>query len=68
MSGLVFDLLEIFLGQCVRQPMVQTDISLEMVVDSRPQHSIKNGIDMGLPLIRGFEIPKGQEVLGTLIH
>ena len=55
---LVLDLLEIFFRQRVSQPMVQTDIGLEMVMDFRAQHSIKNGIDMGLPLIRGFEIPK----------
>ena len=41
---------EIF-GECMRQPVVKTDIGLKMVVNLRPLDSIENGIHMGLPLI-----------------
>ena len=50
-------------GMC--QPMIQTDIGLEMVVNCGTFDSIKNGIDMCLPLVRRFEFPKGNQIWGV---
>ena len=52
-------MLVIVFGQTVGEPVVQTDIGLKVVVNTRTMHSIKNGVDMGLPLIRRLEISKG---------
>ena len=61
--SLIFWLLVFSVGikiirECMGQTVVQTHIGLKMVVDERPLDSVKNGIDMGLPDIRWFEIPK----------
>ena len=45
--------------------MIEADIGLEMVVNCGTFDPIKNGIDMRLPLVRRFELPKGDQVLGV---
>ena len=52
----------------MRQAMVQAHVGLKMVVNLRSLDSIKNGIDMGLPKIGRFEIPKRNQVLGGMGH
>lgn len=60
--------IEIVLSQAMGEPVVQADIGLEMVVDTRPVHSIKKGVDVGLPLVCRFEVSKGQYMGGTVVH
>ena len=50
--------------QGVCQPIIQTDIGLEMVVNCGTFDSIKNGIDVCLPLVRWFKFPKGYQIWG----
>ena len=56
------------MGECMGQAMVQAHIGLKMVMNLRSLDSIENGIDMGLPKIGRFEIPKRYQVLGGMGH
>ena len=57
-----FDILEKLVGQGVGQPVIATGVSLEMVVDSGTLDPVENGVDVRLPLVRGFEIAEGQKL------
>ena len=47
--------------------MIETNVGLEMVVDSRSLDAVKNFVDVGLPLIGGFKVTKRQGA-GLRIH
>jgi len=65
--GTLAGLLVIVFSQGVGQPVIETDVGLKMVVDSRPLDAVKNFVDVGLPLIGGFKVTKRQGA-GLRIH
>ena len=52
----------------MRETIVQTHIGLEVVVNEGSLDSIENGIDMSLPKVGRFKIPKRSYILGSLVH
>ena len=65
--GTLAGLLVIVFGQGVGQPVIETDVGLKVVVDSRSLDAVKNFVDVGLPLIGGFKVTKRQGA-GLRIH
>jgi hypothetical protein len=50
------------IGQGMSETVIPADVSLEVMVDCGTLDPVENGIDVRLPLIRGFEITERQKL------